>query len=433
MLCAFYEKEITPPLGGDIPGYYLHRYTEDVEDRLYARAAVFAPDSGKPEETAAILTLDSVNMQRAVADAIKARVESFTGIPASHVAVIANHSHYGIPHGDAVSTRDDEFMAILPRLAADAVILASKRLQPCTLTYGIGQESRCAFVRDCVLDDGRVVTNPGRFRERVVRTYSQADPDLPVLTVWDAAGKRMGLIYSFALHQDTTGGTNYSGDFSSQVAKRLKERYGHDCASVFVPGYCGDINHCDFVGGTSWNHRSVGDAVAETVVKVTEEASEAVKDETLAVVTETLILQRRRATEEQLAHCRYVLEDPQARKSPYLMLGTKGYQETLKYEEGLAGKSNDVACPLQVMRLGEVWFFISPYEVYHAFAEPLKQAAPTGKWLISEMANTDASYVPTPELMETDVYPAWLCYGSWLEKDAGDKIVNKLVQMAEKL
>ena len=46
MRCAFYEKEVTPPLGGDIPGYYVHRLTEDVVDRLMTRAAVFAANLG---------------------------------------------------------------------------------------------------------------------------------------------------------------------------------------------------------------------------------------------------------------------------------------------------------------------------------------------------------------------------------------------------
>ena len=64
MRCAFYEKEITPPLGGDIPGYYINRFTEDVADELYVRAVVFAPDTEDPAGTLAILTLDAVNVQR---------------------------------------------------------------------------------------------------------------------------------------------------------------------------------------------------------------------------------------------------------------------------------------------------------------------------------------------------------------------------------
>lgn len=38
--CAFYETEITPPLGCTIPGYFNTRYGSDVKDRLYAKAVV---------------------------------------------------------------------------------------------------------------------------------------------------------------------------------------------------------------------------------------------------------------------------------------------------------------------------------------------------------------------------------------------------------
>ena len=436
MRCAFYEKELTPPLGGDSPGYYINRFTEDVADELYVRAVVFAPDTEDPAGTLAILTLDAVNVQRELANAIKARANAFTGIPVENIAVIANHSHYGCPHGDYGSDRDEEFMKLFPRLAADAITLAYKRLQKCKLTYGMGHEDRCAFVRDYVLDSGAIITNPGeKFKDHLVRHYSEPDPDLPVLTVWNENGERMGVIFTYALHQDTTGGKRYSGDYSSEVAKQLKDRYGHKFASIYVPGYCGDINHHDRFGDMSkWNHRSIGKLLSEESIRVTEEASAPVTDETLKVNAQSIIVQRRRVTPEQSAHCRWVLEDPQNRTSPYMMLGSKGYVVQLQYEEETAKlPNNDVDMPLQVMRIGDVWFYINPYEVYHQYAQPLKEATPSGKWLMSEMANTEGSYIPIPELMDTDIYPAWLCYGSWLEAEAGNKMVAKLVEMAQEL
>ena len=435
MRCAFYEKELTPPLGGDIPGYYINRFTEDVADELYVRAVVFAPDAEDPANTLAILTLDAVNVQRELANAIKARASAFTGIPVENIAVIANHSHYGCPHGDYGSERDEEFMGLFPRLAADAITLAYKRLQKCKLTYGIGHEDRCVFVRDYVMDNGVIITNPGvQYKDNLLRAYSEPDPDLPVLTVWNENGERMGVIFTYALHQDTTGGKRYSGDYSSEIAKQLKDRYGHKFASIYVPGYCGDINHSDKLGGTQWNHRSIGKLLSEEIIRVTEEASAPVTDETLKVNAQSIIVQRRRVTPEQSAHCRWVLEDPKNRKSPYMMLGSKGYVVQLQYEEETAKlPNNDVDMPLQVMRIGDVWFYINPYEVYHQYAQPLKEAAPSGKWLMSEMANTEGSYIPTPELMDTDIYPAWLCYGSWLEAEAGNKMVAKLVEMAQEL
>lgn len=434
MRCAFYEKEITPPLGGDIPGYYANRFTEDVEDELFARAVVFAPDEEDPAGTLALLTLDACCTQKALADAIKARITEFTGIPYENVAVIANHSHYGIPHGDVVSLRDEEYMSLLRRLAADAVILAYKRLKPCTLKYGIGYEDRVAFVRDCVLDDGHVVTNPGKaYRSKIVRTYDKADTDLPVLSVYDEENKPMGAIFSYPLHQDTTGGLRYSGDFSSEAAKQLKARYGQSFGSVFVPGFCGDINHYDFVGGRRHTHREIGGMIAETVMGVMEEKSEAVTEDCLKIRYTTLALGRRLATKEQIEHCKYVLEDPDTRRNPYIMLGARAYREQLKYAESYADHSGWEQMPLQVMCIGGVWFYITPNEIYHRYADPLKSLTPGGKWMISEMANREGSYVPVTELMNTEIYPAWLCYGSWLEVEAGNKIVAALSEMVKEM
>ena len=49
------------------------------------------------------------------------------------------------------------------------------------------------------------------------------------------------------------------------------------------------------------------------------------------------------------------------------------------------------------------------------------------------MANTEGSYIPITELVDTDIYPAWLCGGSWLEWEAGNKMIAKLIEMAEEL
>lgn len=430
MRCAFYEKEVTPPLGGDIPGYYVHRLTEDVVDRLYARAVVFAPDEEDPAATVAILTLDAVNCHRALADAIKARVTEFAGIPYENVAVIANHSHYGIPHGGYGSDRDDEYMDLLPRLAADAIILAYKRLQLCKLTYGLGHEDRVAFVRDYVIDNGAIVTNPRKFVDRLVKHYSDSDPDLPVLTAYAEDGTPLGVLFGYALHQDTVGGKVFSGDFSSEVSHILKAKYGPDFGSIFVPGFCGDINHHDYFGNKMPKHRQIGAMLAESVLRTIEQESAPVAGESLEVCYRELELKRREVTQEMIDHCNWVLEDPDNRKSPYMMLGSNGYRQQLNYARDVEGTPLETIAPLQILRIGEVWFFVTPYEMYHQFAQPMKAFAPSGKWIISEMGNTESSYVAPTELMDTDIYPAWTCGGSWLEKEAGDKIVAEMKDMA---
>ncbi len=432
MRCGFYEREITPPLGCDMPGYYIPRPANAVEDKLYAKAAVFADDSNDPRKMTALLVVDMISVSNSMRTAIVERASAATGIPEDQIALIATHSHYSLPAGDYGSPRDDAYMKVFHRLAADTVTLAWQRLAPCSLRYGLGRLEGEAFVRDCVLDDGAVVTNPVKFRDRVVRTYTESDPDLPVLTVCDAEGNTKGVLYTFALHCDTVGLQAYSGDFPSEVSKQVKNALGSDAVSIFLPGFCGDINHIDFLGDTTRDHRSIGKSLAKALLDTSRDSG-SVEGDSLELSARWIPLNRRRPTPEEVARMAYVAEDPKNRKNPYNMLGSRSASIFLDYQQKSQDLPDAVPVLLQVLRLGDVWLYICPYEMYSAFAKPLKEASPSGKWLISEMANVDSSYVPTAELFGTDAYPCFLCEGSWLEIDAGDKLVENFLDMVKKM
>ena len=435
MKCAFYEKEITPPLGDDIPGYYANRITSDVEDKLYAKAVVFEDEGNY----CAMLTIDCVTLHESVCEKIRDRVCEYTDIPREAIAVISNHSHYGIPIGDTVSPKDEEYMAIFDKLAADTIILAYKRLAPCTLSYAIGEKENVAFVRDIVMSDGDVLTNPSsKLETKPVRMYKEPDNDLPVLCVKDENGKLMGAVFTFALHQDTTGSTlaekygkgvyAFSGDYSSEISDILKAKYGHNFVSVYLPGFCGDINHCDFIGGKKQNHRTVGAELAGALLEIIPTAKE-ISEGGVCAKFEKVNITRRRATKEQIERAEYVSADRQNRKTPKDPCGGVLYKELLKYEEKAKNLPASVDMPIQLFTVAGVDIFITPNEMYSAYSKPLKEMARTGKWLISELANAEGSYVPTPELMPSNTYPAQLCYGSWLERDAGNKIIDTFKKM----
>lgn len=430
MKCAFYEKEITPPIGDDIPGYYANRITVDVEDKLYAKAVVFEDEGNY----CALLTIDCVTVHESLCEKIRDRVCEYTDIPREAIAVISNHSHYGIPIGDTVSPADEEYMAIFDKLAADTIILAYKRLVPCTLEYKLGEKKNVAFVRDIVMSDGDVLTNPSsKLETKPVKMYKEPDNDLPVLVVKDENGKLMGTVFTFALHQDTTGSTlkgshAFSGDYSSEISYRLKAEYGSDFVSVYLPGFCGDINHIDFIGGKKQNHRTIGCELANALLEIIPTAKE-ITDGGVSAKFKKVSILRRRATKEQIERAEYVVVDRYARRNATDPLGGRLYEELLKYEEKAKNLPASVDMPIQLFTVAGVDIFITPNEMYSAYSEPLKKMAKSGRWLMSELANAEGSYVPTPELIPSNVYPAQLCYGSWLEKDAGEKIVDAFKKM----
>ena len=426
MKCGFYEKEITPPLGISVPGYFCPRPAFDVWDKLYAKAAVFTGSNG----TVAVLILDAVQVKEEFCAKVTARIVEMTDIPADAIVIAATHTHYGVPFGDSVAESgpyinepDNDYLKVLERLAADTVILAWKHQEECTLEYATGWENTVAFVRDYVLKDGRVVTNPStRNTQQILRSYSDIDPETPVLLAKNAEGKLLGCLFTHTCHQDTVGSWVISGDYSSEVSRQLKAAYGQDFVSVYMAGCCGDINHYDPIGGTKRTYIEIGQKVAKAVKAAIDGKPVPVAGDQVAFLRRNVPIFRRKATEEQMEESRKVLaKDPDAKMDPGWAISIIGYEAR--------NLPDEVPQPVQILRIGEVWFFALPGEVYHVYGQQIRAAVPGEKWLITELNGTESSYMPLPELFDTEVYPVKLTDGSFLEPAAGEKLVAGVCDM----
>ena len=425
MRCGFYEKEITPPLGESVPGYFCPRPATDVWDKLYAKAAVFEGDNG----IVAVLILDAVQVKSDFCKKVSQRVTEYTGIPADRLVIAATHTHYGVPFGDSfpddcefINEPDRIFVKVLERLAADTVILAWKRMEECTLSYHMGWEGHASFCRDYRMKDGTVRTNPSSRRvPNILHPYAGIDPETPVLMVRNAEGQLKGILFTHTCHQDCVSSYVYSGDYSSVVSKELKSVYGDDFVSIYMAGCCGDINHCDPLGGARRKYTDVGLLVAGAVKAAMAAPGEAVAGTQVDAQRRWIPIGRRKATEAELAECRKALAGEEAAFSRDWALSIIGYEAN--------NWPDEVLQPVQILRLGELWLFAFPGEVYHVYGQQVREAIPGEKWLITELSGTESSYVPTPELFGTDIYPEKLTDGSFLAPDAGQKLVAAFHEM----
>ena len=139
---GFYEKEITPPLGCGIPGYFNIRRGCDVLDRLYARAVVVK----EADEKIAIISVDGLQPEKNICKAITDRIAKYTGIPRNNVMIGFTHSHTAIPFRfEGPVFMDDETVAdsikgyldVFARLVADCVTLADIRLEKAVPYFAI--------------------------------------------------------------------------------------------------------------------------------------------------------------------------------------------------------------------------------------------------------------------------------------------------------
>ncbi len=114
-------------------------------------------------------------------------------------------------------------------------------MRPSYLKYASGSVKGISFIRNYIMKNGSIKTNPGRLNPEIVKPYGELDEELSIIIVEDENHNPKGAITSFACHQDCVDGSRYSGDYSSVLADELKKYYGKDFINVFFIGTCGNI------------------------------------------------------------------------------------------------------------------------------------------------------------------------------------------------
>lgn len=454
MQCGFYETEITPPLGTMIPGYFTKRVNQGVKQKLYAKAAVLE-NEGK---TVAVLVVDAVTVQEEMPAFVRKRVHEKTGIAEDAILITATHSHTGIPtQRDKGVYKNIQILDNEPELnpeldgktidqtlllATDAVVMAYQRLEEVNISFGIGEAKNLSYVRQYYLEDGTVRTNPGYCKEQVVKSYSEPDPALPVLFFTNKEGKPVGSMASFALHHDTVSGFEVSSDYSGVVSKKLKQKYGNDFVSIFFSGFCGNINHLDYVGekqGKPFKKttREIGEALTEEMLKTIEKAKPVLQN-SLQVKMETVKIKKRELPEGFVESVKELVKNPPPKTAP--MTIADPYSDRMKYAASGAlisyydeNKKTEFDIPVQVIKIGDCLIYALVGEVFSQFADKIRAKSPTEKNMMVEFANyTDHPYIPIKEMFLPFVYESSY-FRARLEPDAGDKMVNKALEIAQEI
>ena len=238
LLAGFCRIENTPSLGAPLNGYNIKRLCDGFLDPLEINT--LAVSDG--ENTAVIITYDSLGMDRKTSLPWREEISRKCGIPLSAIYITASHSHTapGFPRPDA----DDiakEYFASMGRKVVDSAILAVEDMKPARLGYGVGEAPNIAFCRRYIMKDGSCHTNPGVNNPEIDHVVSEADERVSVLR-FDREGAETILLINFACHPDVIGGNKFSADWPG-FARRTTERVLDNVKCLFANGAQGDINH----------------------------------------------------------------------------------------------------------------------------------------------------------------------------------------------
>ena len=421
MRAAFFEHDVTPPLGGFMWGHYKPVYAKTVHTRLYAKAVV-VEDAG---EVAAIVVIDSCSLPPEMHDIVTKRVFEYTGITADKICITSNHSHTGAPISDSPEigcSGDANYKDVFFRLCADAIIIAYNRLEEVDVTFSTSEVKGACFNRDYIRADGTYGTQP---RPGSIGTLDGVDEELPVL-MFEREGKPIGAIISYALHQCLTkeSVTGYSGDYAAIMSKNLKEKYGNDFVSLFVLGTCGDVNHLDpNLDNERHTYKTLGPILANSVIE---------SQKNRVSVTGTVCSKKqyvnvpRRSADPELA-----IPGIQYWLSQNKLMNARNMTYYVSLPEP---DSTDLA--VQCIKIGDTLIACLPGEIYVTYGKEIKEKSPFKHTFVIENCNTYCGYIPSKKAFDPEknhLYETSLCYHSCHIPEAGDMLTQAALNIAKEL
>jgi hypothetical protein len=257
------EVNVTPQMPVVMSGYGGRtKPFEKVAAELFVKAMVLEDSAG---ERGVIVTSDLLGFPADVAEAICERIAKKTGLKREQILLNSSHTHAGpaislrsVPKdspGEAQRTL--EYTRELQDKAVEAVVQATKRLEPARLSHGAGVIHFAMNRREFTPDRIILGVNP----------RGLADRSVPVLRIDGADGKMRAVLFGAATHGTTLGADNYQicGDYAGFAQKHVQGKHPK-VQAMFILGCAGDSN--PYPRGTMELTKAHGKTLGEEVCRV---------------------------------------------------------------------------------------------------------------------------------------------------------------------
>ena len=383
---GFAETDITPDIGVRMLGGFGVRRATGTADPLLAKAMVARSDSVE----VAIVGVDTALLPREVADPAIDEAVRRTGIPRSGIIVSATHTHSGpdlsgVFFPDAV---DAGYVSSVSDAIATSIEEAKARLRPATMHVGRSLVYHGLHNRRVICKDGKAHNTWMRDAlddldtcPQVLGAAGPIDPEMWVVRFDDANGDPFGVLVNFSVHANTHGGLEWSADYPAVIADYMRDTYGSEVVSVFVPGACGDVNAT--VGGARW--RQIADYFAERAV----EAAKGARRIAGPIIVDA-------------EYCDLMVPRIDPEKQPAEAVerlnwgGGRTFSDVFEVvSERVAAMPTEYAVPVSVARLGPFAIAANPGEVFVEDGLLIKKQSPFPHTVVAELANDDIGYQPT--------------------------------------
>ncbi|HMP04831.1 MAG TPA: hypothetical protein PJ982_00645 [Lacipirellulaceae bacterium] len=431
--------DITPPIGFRMSGYFYERFSTAIHNPLQAKVIVFQQGHSR----FAWAFCDLVGVPAKTSALARDAAEAMTGIPSANILIAATHTHTGplyfgplrdFFHAQAVerTTVDEreptDYAAELADKLAGAITIAAEDAAQTEVFVNVVPQDGLSFNRRYVMKDGSVATNPGKLNPNVERAAGPTDNDLTLLQ-FRRSSRPIGGLTVFALHLDTTGGTEFSADFPYYLERDLRERYGPEYRSLFAIGPCGDVNHFDISQDRRQKGQDeaerIGSTIAATAIAALQSPTP-IADPILAACSLTIKVPLQRYTFAEFAEARASLPKVGTREMPML-------EQVAAVKKVGIDDYGVVDLPMEVQAFqlsSSVAAVALPGELFAELGLAIKRRSPYATTLVFELCNDYPGYIPTRRAFAEGGYePA----NSKLEPGGGERLVDAAVALLKAL
>lgn len=445
------RADITPALGiqlaGDIGRY---RPTEEIRERLYARALVL--EAG--DRRCCLLSLDLLAANNEWAGRVRREVADCLGIAPEAVIfhVTQNHAAPSLGHcfvdDDCtlfpaeypwLRGGDDRYNPGCVAQCVAAAKEAASRMQPVQMAVGRGIDGRVAFNRRFVMRDGTVRTHPPTCDPQILYAEGPIDPEVGLVTLTGLEGQLVASLLHYTCHP--TFGYPHRfviADWPGNWAEMVRERLGGE--ALVVNGCCGNVHHGNHLDPDESFDPAGAHLMAarlgETAMRVRErlEPQPALP---LAWERTVLRLPLRTLTPEEIAEAREYLA---AYPSPRFIDAERTQVDwdwvyAATRLELVAKQARDPLCDyeIQVLRLGDFALVALMGEPFVEGQLRLKLASPAPHTFVAHFCNGYAGYIPTAEAFARGGYETRTSSGSKFQPEALEQIVEAAAGLLHRL
>jgi neutral ceramidase len=437
-------RDITAPIGYRLCGYFYERFSTGVHDPLLAKAVYLE----QGDQKIALVFCDLIGVPQTLTDQVRAEAVARFGIPGTNVLVAATHSHTGPLYFDALRNyfhqraeaqhgKDPAETVDYPKFLSakilEAIAESKQGAAPIELDAGRTFKWGLSFNRRFYMKDGAVVFNPGKLNTNIVRSAGLTDPEVMLLRFRLAGAKNpLAIMTSFALHLDTTGGTEYSADYPFYLERTIQKALGEKVVSIFATGTCGDINHIDVASGRPQKGGEeaarIGGALGNAVLQALPQLA-SISQPMLASRYEQVRTPLQEFSPEQITRARALLE--KVGTSSLSFLGQVEAYKINDVEELRRRSGSMLPMDVQVFRLDRNTALVClPGEVFVDIGLAIKRASPFRETFVIELCNDDIGYVPTRRAFQEGSYET---VNSRIQPGGGEKLVESAVKLLKEL